>query len=199
MNVDVAALPRHAFGPRAPIWWGAVLLVVIEGTMMGLLLVSYFYLRGNFQVWPPSGLGPRVFWLAMLEAALLAVSLVPIALASGAAQRGQLGRARRLLLTGTLLGGAMLILRGIEIGSLPFRWDTNAYGSVFWMILILHTTHVLSGAAENAVLLAVLWRGSSEPKHLGDVETSAILWYFVVLEWLAAFAILYFEPILLPR
>jgi cytochrome c oxidase subunit 3 len=65
--------------------------------------------------------------------------------------------------------------------------------------LILHSTHVLSGVAENAVLLAVLWVGPVEEKHLGDVEISAALWAFVVLEWVAAAIILYAEPILLPR
>jgi cytochrome c oxidase subunit 3 len=199
MNLDVSRLPKHAFGPRAPVWWGTVLLIAIEGTMMGLLLVSYFYLRGNFQVWPPAGLGDRVFHLAMAQAALLGASLAPIMLASTAAKRGQLREARWLLLAGTLLGVVMLVLRALEIGALSFRWDSNAYGSVFWMILILHTTHVLSGVAENAVLLAVLWGGAVEEKHFGDVENSALLWYFVVLEWAAALVILYFEPILLPR
>jgi cytochrome c oxidase subunit 3 len=199
MNVDVSHLPRHAFGARAPTWWGTVLLIAIEGTMMGLLLVSYFYLRGNFQVWPPSAMGDRVFRLALVQAGMLALSLVPVVLASAAAKRGQVPRARGLLLAGTLMGAAMLVLRAIEIGALPFRWDANAYGSIFWMILILHSTHVLSGVAENAVLLAVLWVGPVEEKHLGDVEISAALWAFVVLEWVAAAIILYAEPILLPR
>ena len=45
--IDVSELPSHAFGLRAPVVWGAILLVAIESTMMGLLLVSDIYLRGN--------------------------------------------------------------------------------------------------------------------------------------------------------
>jgi cytochrome c oxidase subunit 3 len=199
MNLNVAHLPRHAFGPRAPIWWGTIFLIAIEGTMMGLLLVSYFYLRGNFQVWPPSEMGDQVFRLAMAQACLLGLSLIPIGIASTAAKHGRTRLARGLLLAGTVVGAVMLVLRGFEIAALPFRWDANAYASIFWMILILHTTHVLSGVAENAVLLGVLWVGPVEEKHLGDVEASALLWGFVVLEWAAAALILYVGPVLLPR
>ena len=44
------------------------------------------------------------------------------------------------------------------------------------------------------MLIALLCKGPVEKKHFGDIEASALLWYFVVLEWVPAFAILYLEP-----
>jgi cytochrome c oxidase subunit 3 len=198
-SLDVSGLPRHAFGQRAPLWWGCLLLVAIEGTMMGLLLVSYLYLRGNYELWPPSGYGGTVLRLAVAQALLLAASFPPMALGIRAAKREALWPTRLWLLLVTLLGLAMLALRAAEIAHLPFRWDSHAYGSVFWMILGLHTTHVLAGVVENAVILTLLFFGPVEKKHFGDVEASALLWYFVVLEWVPMFALLYFEPIFLAR
>jgi cytochrome c oxidase subunit 3 len=198
-DVDVSSLPQHAFGERSVVWWGALLLVAIEGTMMSLLLVSYFYVRGNYDLWPPSPYGSPVFRLALPLALALVFSLVPTRLAQQAARAERLRPARFYFLLATLPGVAALVLRAFEFRWLPFRWDAHAYGSLFWMILGLHTLHIISGVAENAVVLAVLYLGPVERKHFGDLESSALLWYLVVLEWIPAFAILYLEPILLPR
>lgn len=63
----------------------------------------------------------------------------------------------------------------------------------------LHVTHVLTGVLESAMMLALFWIGPIEDKHFEDVEASALLWYFTVLEWAPAFAILYLEPALSGR
>jgi cytochrome c oxidase subunit 3 len=197
--LDVSTLPSHAFGHRSPLWWAVLLMVAIESTAMGLLLVSFFYLRGNFQRWPPSPLGAGVFRLATLQAALLLASYVPMVLSVRAARRQRLKPTRLWLLVATALGAATLVFRALEIPRIAFRWDSNAYGSAFWMILGLHVTHVLTGVLENAMMLVLFWRGPVEEKHFGDVEASALLWYFSILEWVPAFAILYVQPLFAGR
>ena len=42
---DVSALPDTAFGHRSLMWWGTMGLMVIEGTVFGLAIAMYFYLR----------------------------------------------------------------------------------------------------------------------------------------------------------
>ena len=51
---DVAMLPDHAFSYHAPIWWGNLLMIFIEGAAFAILAASYFYLSRNFDTWPPS-------------------------------------------------------------------------------------------------------------------------------------------------
>jgi cytochrome c oxidase subunit 1/cytochrome c oxidase subunit I+III len=194
LPLDASGLPSLAFGHRAPLWWGVLLLVAIEATAMGILLVSYFYVRGNNDLWPPAPLSPAAFRLAVIEALLLVASYPARVSSVRAARRQQLAPTRTWLVAATVLGVAMLLVRAFEIPAIPFRWDQHAYGSVFWTIFGLHVTHVLTGVLENAMLIALLWRGPVEPKHFGDVEASALLWYFVVLEWVPGFAILYLEP-----
>jgi cytochrome c oxidase subunit III len=196
---DVSGLPTHAFGHRAPLWWGVLLLVAIESTAMGLLLVSALYVRGNFDVWPPSRIGRPAFVLAVIQAILLGLSYLPMWLSVRAARAQKLRPTRAWLLVATLLGAAMLVVRAFEIPRIGFRWDTNAFGSVFWMTFGLHVTHVLTGVLESAMMLALFWIGPVEDKHFEDVEASALLWYFTVLEWAPAFAILYLEPALSGR
>jgi heme/copper-type cytochrome/quinol oxidase subunit 3 len=195
-SLDVSGLPTHAFGHRAPLWWGLLLMVAIESTTMALLLVSYLYLRGNEDAWQPITLGRPVLALALAQMALLAASALPMTRSVRAARAGRLSGTRRHLLVATALGAAMLVLRAVEIPLLPFRWDTDARGSVFWMTFGLHTSHVLTGVLENAMMLALLYRGPVEEKHFGDVEASALLWYLCVLEWVPGLALLYFDPLL---
>jgi cytochrome c oxidase subunit 3 len=197
--LDVSSLPPHAFGHRAPLWWGVLLLVAIESTAIGLLLVSYFYLRGNYDVWPPVSIGAPALRLATIEAILLGASYLPMVLAVRAARAQRLVPTRRWLMVAAGLGAIMLVVRWFEFQRIPFRWDDHAYGSVFWMTLGVHVTHVLTGVLEDAMVIALLWKGPVEQKHFGDVEASALLWYFSVLEWVPGFAILYLEPWLFPR
>jgi cytochrome c oxidase subunit 3 len=196
IDVDAASLPSFAFGHRSPIWWGLLLLVAIEATAMGLLLVSAIYLRGDADVWPPSSVGPSALRLALLQAGLLGASALPMAWSVGAARRQRLRSTRGWLAVATVLGAAMLVVRIWEIPRIAFRWDSHAFGSVFWMVLGVHITHVLTGVLENAMLLALLFIGPVENKHYADIEASALLWYFAVLEWAPALAILYGAPIL---
>jgi cytochrome c oxidase subunit III len=193
-ELDVSALPEHAFGQRAPLWWGVLLLVAIEATAMGLLLVSGLYLGGDTDIWPPTTVGPAAMRLAILEAALLAASYLPMVASVRAARRENLAGTRIWLVIATALGAIMLVIRAFEIPRVAFRWDTHAFGSVFWMVLGIHVTHVLTGVLENAMMIVLLFKGPVEKKHYGDVEAAALLWYFSILEWAPALAILYVMP-----
>lgn len=194
--IDVSGLPANAFGHRAPLWWGVVLLIAIESAAMSLLLVSYFYVRGNYDVWPPTSLSPVVIRLAIAEAILLAISMPPMVHCVRAARRERLRPTRLWLIIGTAFGAAMLVVRGFQFAVLPFRWDTHAYGSIFWMVLGLHITHLLTSVLENLMMIALLYKGPVEQKHFGDIEASALLWFFSVFEWAPAFAILYLESMI---
>lgn len=199
--LDVSRLPEHAPGVRSPIWWAVLLLVAIEGTGMGVLLVSIFYVRGNHHLWPPSFAGAGAVRLAAVQLGLLVASAPAMALAVRASRRERFLPMRRWFALGTALGAAMLVVRAFEIPRIAMRWDANVYGSLFWMTFGLHAAHVLTGVLENAMLLALFFfaRSRFEEKHFGDLEAFALLWFFSVAEWLPAFAVLYIDPILRAR
>lgn len=196
-TLDVSGLPEYAFGHRDPLWWGCVGLIAIEATMLGLLLASWFYVRGNFHAWPPQGLGTRARTLAAIEVAVLAASLWPTHLLNLAALRGDLRAIRRWLVVLVVLGLAYLALRWRVLAALPFRWDQNAHASVVWGVLVLNTFHGVSGVAENLVMLALAVMGPVEKKHLVDVHAGGFLWYFVVLSWIPLWLLVIAAPGLL--
>jgi cytochrome c oxidase subunit 3 len=197
--IDVSDLPTHTFGLRSRMVWAAALVIAIEGTMMALLLVSFVYTRGNEQVWPPSGIGPAAFRLAMVQVSLLLASAALQGLANRAAVEQRLGGTRAWLIAATLVGLLVAVLRGVEMARIVMRWDQNAYASVFWVTLGLHTTHIITGLLENALLLAIFFFAEVQTKHFEDAQAGGVLWYFVVAEWMIAYPLLYLAPLVAPR
>jgi cytochrome c oxidase subunit 3 len=128
---------------------------------------------------------------------LLVFSLPPTILMNGAAVREQFGATRLWLLVATAFSVAITVVRAFELPRLGFRWDQHAYGSAFWLVLGIHCTHVLSGVVDFAMTLALMYPGRHrfEKKHYVDVESAGILWYFVVIEWLIAYPVLYLLPL----
>jgi heme/copper-type cytochrome/quinol oxidase subunit 3 len=189
--LDVAELPTHAFGHRDPLWWSVVLLTAIEGTMLVLLTVSYFYVRSRTEPFPPVAVPRGIAWIATAELGVWLISVAPTYRAGQAAIAGDLPGMRRGLLLATGLGALACALRWYEIHLLPMRWDSHAYGSVVWALLGLQWVHGLTGVGENALYIALLWIGPVEDKHRVDIEVSTPLWYFVVagaaLAWAAVF------------
>jgi cytochrome c oxidase subunit 3 len=195
-TLDVSGLPTYAFGRRDPRWLAVLLLIAIEGSVFGLMLFTYFYVRTRLEVWPPTAIGTRerLFGAGVALALLMsAATTTPI---NRAVYRGDLKRAQLWLAITTVLSGAALLLRALELGHLPFRWDSNVFGSVFWGTLCLHTMHLIAGNVENLLFLALLAKGPIEKKHLVDLEVNGVYWYFVVASWIPLYAVLYLDGVL---
>lgn len=181
-TIDVSDLPTVAFGKRSPIWWGIVLFCLIEGTTLAMLFFSYLYVRGNFDVWPPSQVIPPL--PGALCTATLVASLVPMWFCRKAALDMDLHRTRKWLLLGSLISVVAVPLRAWQISSLPFPWDENAYASVVWTSIGFHCVEGLAGVLENVLITVLLYRGPVEKKHFEDVESNVLFWAFVVVVWL---------------
>lgn len=191
--IDVSALPDSQFGHKGLIWWGTVGFMVIEGSMLLLHLVTYFYLRTRVPEWPPGLPNPGVT-LGTANTILMLASLVPNHLAKAAAEEYDVGGVRLWLPVAVLLGAGFLVLRWFEFGALASRWDSNAYGSIVWVTLGLHTVHVLTDVVDSAVIAALMFTRHVEPKRLVDVSENSLYWDFIVLTWLPIYAVIYWAP-----
>ena len=89
---------------------------------------------------------------------------------------------------------AFNIVRFLEFRQLDVRWDTNAYGSVTWLLLGLHTVHVLTDFLDSTVLAAVMFCGRLDENRFVDVSENAMYWNFVVISWLPIYAVIYLAP-----
>jgi cytochrome c oxidase subunit III len=190
---NVAELPTYAFGPRMTTWWGTLAFVALEGMGFALAAGAYLYLAWLNPQWPLSAAPPGLLW-ASLATLVFLLSLLPNHKAEANAKRENLPRVRRDLVIMSLVGLGLLVLRFFEFGTLHVRWDDNAYGSLVWTLLGLHTVHLLTDVGDTLVLTALMFTRHGRGKRFSDVEDNAFYWVFVVLAWLPIYALIYWAP-----
>ena len=192
-TLDVRHLPTVCFGHRSPMWWGTWGLILIESTAFALALAMYFYLRSLAAQWPIDAPPPDLRW-GTLNTLILLASLWPNQLAKRAAEQQDRKRARRWLLACLSFALLFLVLRALEFGTLNILWHANAYGSVVWLLLGLHTTHLITDTVDTAVLGALLYTDAFDERRFADVSENALYWYFVVASWLPIYGAIYLAP-----
>ena len=192
--LDVAGLPPGAFGSRSLTFWGTLGVVLIESTVFALAISSYFYFMGRNPAWPPDGIAPPLLRWGTLNTVILLASLIPNELARRAAERVNLGRVRLWLTLCLVLALGFNLVRVYEFIGLNVSWDRDAYGSIVWVLLGLHTTHIVTDFLDSAVLTALMFVGPVEEHRFVDVEENAAYWYFVVLSWLPIYGVIYWAP-----
>ncbi|HEX6059522.1 MAG TPA: cytochrome c oxidase subunit 3 [Gemmatimonadaceae bacterium] len=195
LTIDVSELPTTTFGRRNLNWWGTVGFMAIEGTTMIVAAAALLYIRGNFDSWPPRPILPPHLGVPSLVLLLLLVKLVPAWYAIDSAQRLDRAASRRWMALALLLGTAATAFRLLEFDSLNVRWDTNAYGSIVWTILGLHTFLLVFDVLETAAILLLL--GDEErlrTKHYADVEDASVYEFFLSLSWVPLFLLVYLLP-----
>jgi heme/copper-type cytochrome/quinol oxidase subunit 3 len=192
-TLDVRHLPTFGFGSRSLMWWATAGLMLIEGSAFAIAVAIYFYLRDVNVSWPLNAPPPDWRWGA-LNTVVLAVSMLPNEFVKRAAQRQDRRASRNGLVVCLVFALVFLIVRGFEFGGLNVTWYANAYGSIVWFLLGLHTTHLVTDTIDTAVLTALVYTGPFEGKRFVDVSENALYWYFVVLSWLPIYAVIYLAP-----
>jgi len=188
--LDVSKLPTFGFGHRSPMWWGTMGLVAIESTVFALAIMSYFYLRSHAGAWPMSNLPPDLLW-GSVNTAIMVGSMIPNHFAKRAAERLDLPKVRLWMVVCMLVSVAFLTVRVFEFKTLNTHWGSDAYGSIVWMLMGLHTTHLITDAYDSLVLTVLMFTGPLEGKRFVDVSENAGYWYFVVLSWIPIYAVIY--------
>jgi cytochrome c oxidase subunit 3 len=168
--------------------------MLIEGTGFALSIVIYLYLMSLSSRWPLEAAPPDLPAGTGLTILLLA-SVFPNMLLARWARDEDLRKVRLGLIVMSVLGIAPLILRAFEFPAMHIKWDQNAYGSIVWVMLGLHTTHILTDLVETLVLTCLMFsRHADHPRRYGDVSDNAMYWNFVVVTWLPMYACLYWVP-----
>jgi cytochrome c oxidase subunit 3 len=191
---DLSTLDTHATGPRTLTWWGTLAFMSLEGAGFVLAAGAYLYLMSQSQRWPVNAPQPD-FWPGTIVALLLLISLPLNHLLSNWAKAHRLRKVQLGMIGMCLFGVAPLVVRCFEFSAVHVSWDTNAYGSVVWFLLGLHTTHLITDVGDTAVLaVAMFSRRADNPRRFADVTDNAFYWDFVVLTWLPIYALLYWGP-----
>jgi cytochrome c oxidase subunit III len=191
--VDVSGLPTYTFGHRSPVWWGCVGYMLIEGITFAMAIAIYFYLREVAPQWP-LGVAPPSLVYGTVNTVVLLASIWPNQWTMRAAREENAQKVRIGTIVCLLFAAVYLTVRIYEFRSLNCSWDTNAYGSIVWLILGLHTLHLITDAGDTIVLLVLMFTQPIRGKSYSDVNDNGAYWYFVVLAWLPLYLVLYWAP-----
>jgi cytochrome c oxidase subunit III len=193
-TIDVSQLPTYAFGHHALTWWATWSMLLMEGTMLMILLGSYFFLRMGVPHWPPGVTAPpNLFW-GTLNTIVIVVSFVPNHFAKKASENLDLSRTRFWTIATLAFGLAFAIIRIFEFKNLNCHWMQNAYGSIVWFNMGFHTTHLLTDLVDTVVLVVLMFVGPMEGKRFVDVSENCIYWNFVITIWIVTYAVIYIAP-----
>lgn len=196
-TVPLEELPLALNDRRAPVYWGMVLLIVIEVTVFSALITSYFYLRHFQDEWPLGGIGQPDLLLPTIGTGVILLSSLPVAWGDRSMRRGDRKKMMLGLGLGAVLALVFLVIKAVEYGGADYRWHTNAYGSIVWTIVGFHSAHVLSLVAKTLVVVSAGWRGYFDGDRNIGVQVNGLYWHFVVLIWIPLYATLYLSHLVL--
>ena len=191
--LDVSGLPSFAFGQRSILWWATLGMIAIEGTAFALFIAAYIYLKWRVPDWPPGVAPPDLKW-GTLTTVIVLISVIPNALTKRAAEKLDVGKTRLWLSISFLIAVAFCVVRALEFTTLNCWWDSNAYGSIVWTLLGLHTTHFVTDVVDTGVLAVIMFTDRVDANRFVDISENSFYYYFVIVSWLPIYAVIYLAP-----
>jgi cytochrome c oxidase subunit 3 len=173
-----------------PLVFGVVVFLASESMLFAGLLAAWYDLKGLDSQWMAPGTEID-YCLAAFGTLLLGLGSVTMGVAQFAATKRRAGVARAMLVLTLFcaLGFAYTALR--DWSQANFHVDTNAYGTLFYVLTGTHLAHVLAGAVLLLALTLFLGKPAFTSDRHAGVEAIAYYWHFVFVVWLALYATIY--------
>jgi heme/copper-type cytochrome/quinol oxidase subunit 3 len=173
-----------------PLVFGVIVFLASESMLFAGLLAAWYDIRGQSAVWPPAGTASDPLG-AGFGTLLLALGSVTMGIAQAAAAKKRRGLARAMLVLTIFCALAFVYVALRDWAQNNFGVDTNAYGTLFYVLTGTHLAHVMAGAILLTALTVFLRRPAFEADQRAGVEAIAFYWHFVFVIWLALWATIY--------
>jgi cytochrome c oxidase subunit III len=180
LTLDVSGLPSVAFGHRNTTWLANVFYMTIEGMMFALMFATYFYLRTRSSSWPPGHWPPDLRY-GIANAVVFLLSIIPARYVQSRAPTGDRAAIRNGLLVLSLFALLATAIRVFEFTTLNCRWTDDAYASTVWVLIGLHSGHLVTELIETVVIFVISLTPQMEGTRLADAAINSDYWYFVVI------------------
>ena len=179
---EKSGLPLVTTGPSSMDWWGLLACLAIFSTVYGNLIYSYFYIRLYSSAWPQDHLPRPDLLVTGGLFGLLLVSAGLQFLAMRSFRAGKPGAVLGWLLATFAAGVTFLALDIYCLDHQGFLPQTNAYGSLFYMLNWLVIATVTAGLIVNVVAQRRVWRDGTDKKGYAilQIERTTLFWYYAV-------------------
>jgi len=153
------------------------------------LFAAYFTLKSANDVWPSDEAELEVLRAGIFTLVLVASSFT-MHRSVQAAEHGDRTDALRWLAATMVLGLAFVLNQLAEYATLGFGIDTDAYGTIFWLLTGFHWLHVVAGLVLMAALARLSWPGSRAPLDVHH-QVVGYYWHFVDVVWIGVYVAVY--------
>lgn len=192
-TLDLSRLPVGGFGSHGLWFWAGCAFMLIEGAGFALAGAAYVYLMNNAERWPLNSDPPSLI-SGTLQTVLLLASIPPALVLSRAARRRERKATQNWALVVVALNFLALVVRAFEFPNLNTRWDQDAYGSITWALMLLHTTHLVTDFIDTLFLTVMLFTHPLSNDRFSDVDDDVVYWIYVVLVWIPLYLLIYWAP-----
>ena len=171
-----------AAGPRSisTAVLGMLVFVAAEATLFACFIATYYYLRFTSSVWPPPGSPKPAVVVPLVMLAVLVATTVPVYLTAAAARARRLVAARWFLLVALVVQSGYFAYEAVDFHDQVQRFGiaSNAYSSIYYVLLGADHAHVLVGVLFDVWLLGKLSRGLTTFR-INAAQAIAVYWYAV--------------------
>jgi cytochrome c oxidase subunit 3 len=167
---------------------GLTVFLLVISSLFGLFMVSY-YSRSLFPDWEVLS-EPAILWF---NTVLLALASIALQRASNAAKRNSIRTMRQSVLAGAVLTVAFIggqFLAWSQLVAAGYYLQANPAFAFFYLLTGLHALHLAGGLWYLGRLGLKMSRERDMEQVLRQVSLSATYWHYLLLVWLAMFALL---------
>lgn len=179
----------HAVGTWG-LWWGLLTLALFVAGFAAAAL----YLHTGHEAWPPEGIEAPGMGYAAGSVALTVAAAALLTFARRQMRAGARRPAAVLMAASSVLLTASVVVLIADLQRAGFRWDTHAYGSIYWTLTAAAALFVAVGVLMTAAVLVQTLVGLvDEYRHLELTNTLFTVW-FAVLTAVVLLALVHLLP-----
>ena len=184
-------------GKYPPMFYGMILLALVEAAELFGTIVTYFYLRSGTNDWPPGDMPLPQLLIPTIGTLVLAASLIPSYLDDKAIKENDIRKVIIYTFIETGLQVAFIAIFWYHLKSLTFKWDDNAYASVYWITIILTLIFTAGTVFEGIYIIIQLFRGLYNSERHWPIEVDGLSNYVGVAQWILVYLTLFISPYLM--
>jgi cytochrome c oxidase subunit I+III len=195
--LPVSDVVKKEEGKYPPMFYGMIFLCLAEAAELGGTIVTYFYLRSGTNDWPPGDMQLPQLLIPTLGTLLLIASIIPSYLDDQAIKKNDIrGLIINTILT-IVLQAAFIAVFWYHLKTLNFKWDDNAYASIYWISIILTLIFTGGTVFEGIYILIQAFRGLYDKDRHWAIEADGISNYVGVAQWILVYLTLFISPYLM--
>jgi cytochrome c oxidase subunit 1/cytochrome c oxidase subunit I+III len=183
-------------GKYPPMFYGMMFLALTEAAELFGTLVVYFYLRSSTNDWPPGDMPLPKLLLPTLGTLAMLIGLIPSYLDEKAVKKND---NRGVIINLILEVGLQVVFIAFlwyHLETLPFKWDDNAYASVYWISIILTLIFTGGTALEGVFLVVQAFRGFYNSERHWALDVDGLSNYVGIAQWILIYLTLFIFPYL---